>query len=78
MVALDENPVIVIKSQFPEWTKLHQVVSMLVRCCDISCKAMSSHPGQMPLWNPYGDPQCPEYIMPIQSAVADLLFGKTK
>ncbi|KAL0281150.1 UNVERIFIED_CONTAM: hypothetical protein PYX00_002224 [Menopon gallinae] len=77
LVALDENPGLVIKYHLPEWTKLHQVVSMLVRCCDISCKAMSSHPGQMPLRNPYGDPQCPDYIMPIQSTVADLLFGKT-
>lgn len=77
LVALDEGPGPAIKYQYPEWAKLHQVVSLLVRCCDVSSEAQSS---QMvpPLPNPYGDPQCPEYLMPIQPNVANLLFGKTK
>jgi len=28
--------------------------------------------------NPYFESQCPEYLMPIQSQVAELLFGRTR
>ncbi|XP_076659536.1 ubiquitin carboxyl-terminal hydrolase-like faf [Halictus rubicundus] len=79
LVAIDEGPGPIIKYQFPELTKLHQVVSMLIRCCDVSSKAHSSHAqsGVAPLPNPYGDPACQnEYVMPIQPQAADILFVK--
>lgn len=41
-VALDEGPGPNIKYQCPELTKLHQVVSQLIRCCDVSSKCHSS------------------------------------
>lgn len=65
-----------IKYQYLELTKLHQVVSMLVRCCDVSSKCQSSQ-NTTPLTNPYGDLLCHnEYIMPIQPQAAELLFVK--
>ena len=79
LVAIDEGPGPTIKYQYPELTKLHQVVSMLIRCCDVSSKAHSSlaQSGVAPLPNPYGDPACQnEYLMPIQPQAADILFVK--
>ncbi|KZC06489.1 putative ubiquitin carboxyl-terminal hydrolase FAF-X [Dufourea novaeangliae] len=79
LVANDEGPGPTIKYQYPELTKLHQVVSMLIRCCDVSSKALSSHAqsGEAPLPNPHGDPACQnEYVMIIQPQAADILFVK--
>ncbi|XP_043475108.1 probable ubiquitin carboxyl-terminal hydrolase FAF-X isoform X1 [Leptopilina heterotoma] len=77
LVAIDEGPGPTIKYQYPELTKLHQVVSMLIRCCDVSSKTRSSQ-NAMPLPNPYGDKDCqPEYIMPIQSQAEEILFSRT-
>lgn len=42
LVALDEGPGPNIKYQYPELTKLHMVVSLLIRCCDVSAKTQSS------------------------------------
>ena len=47
LVALDEGPGPPIKYQYPELTKLHQVVSQLIRCCDVSSKTQSSHSQQV-------------------------------
>ncbi|XP_049853945.1 probable ubiquitin carboxyl-terminal hydrolase FAF-X isoform X1 [Schistocerca gregaria] len=79
LVALDEGPGPPIKYQYPELTKLHQVVSQLIRCCDVSkkCQSSQSQQGVLPLPNPYGDPACPDYIMPIQPQAAEILFGRT-
>lgn len=63
------------KYQFPEWSKLHQVVSLLVRCCDVSSKCQSAQSALPPAPNPYAE--CSDYLMPIQPSVADLLFAKT-
>ncbi|XP_076235119.1 ubiquitin carboxyl-terminal hydrolase-like faf [Calliopsis andreniformis] len=79
LFAIDDGPTPTIKYQYADLTKLHQVVSMLIRCCDISSKAHSSHAqsGVAPLPNPYGDPACQnEYLMPIQPQAADILFLK--
>lgn len=56
-VALDEGPGPPIKHQYPELCKLHHVVSMLVRCSDITSEC--SCPGEQGpiLPNIYGDPQ---------------------
>ncbi|XP_012528213.1 probable ubiquitin carboxyl-terminal hydrolase FAF-X isoform X2 [Monomorium pharaonis] len=79
LVAIDEGPGPTIKYQYPELTKLHQVVSMLIRCCDVSSKVHSSQtPRAEPLPNPYGDPACQsEYLMPIQAQAAEILFIRT-
>lgn len=76
LVALDEGPGPAIKYQYTELGKLNQVVSCLIRCCDISSKCQSSSGGAI-LPNPYGDPTCPEYIMPISSQAAEILFNRT-
>ncbi|XP_012278998.1 probable ubiquitin carboxyl-terminal hydrolase FAF-X [Orussus abietinus] len=80
LVAIDEGPGPTIKYQYPELTKLHQVVSMLIRCCDVSSRCQSSQAQNAvpPLPNPYGDPSCqPDYLMPIQPQAADILFVRT-
>lgn len=74
-VAIDEGPGPAIKYQYPELTKLHQVVSMLIRCCDVSSRATSKEP----LPNPYGDSLCQSgYLMPIQPQAAELLFVENR
>ena len=76
LVATDEGPGPVIKYQYPELTKLHQVVSILIRCCDVSSRAQSSNQNNAPLPNPYRDPGCAtDYLMPIQPSAAEVLFG---
>lgn len=81
LFAIEDGPTSAIKYQYADLTKLHQVVSMLIRCCDISSKAHSSR-AQLdvaPLPNPYGDPACQnEYLMPIQPQAADILFLKNR
>lgn len=79
LVALDEGPGPAIKYQYAELTKLHQLVSLLVRCCDISSKCQASHGGP-PLPNPYADQSCSielDYICPIPTQAAEILFGRT-
>lgn len=42
LVALDEGPGPAIKYHNTELTKLHMVVSQLIRCCDVSSKCTSA------------------------------------
>lgn len=49
-VALDEGPGPPIKYQYAELGKLYQVVSLLIRSCDVSCKTQSSHVSIWKLW----------------------------
>ena len=56
--------------------KLYSVVSMLVRCCDVSGRCQSSVTGQAPIRNPHGDPATPLCVVP--SAVEGYLFGKPR
>lgn len=75
-VALDEGPGPPIKYQYADLSKLYQVVSTLVRCCDVTSKTVSSlHHSTSTLPNPYAYES--EYLMPIQPQVSDLLFNKT-
>ncbi|XP_026291782.1 probable ubiquitin carboxyl-terminal hydrolase FAF-X isoform X3 [Frankliniella occidentalis] len=75
-VALDEGPGPTIKYQCPELTKLHQVVSQLIRCCDVSSKCQSSQQGQAVLPNPYVEPLCQDFIMAVRPAEAEYLFSR--
>lgn len=76
-VALDEGPGPAIKYQFAELSKLNQVVSCLVRCCDVSFKCQSSAGGPV-LPNPYRDLSCHDYIMQLPPQASEILFGRTR
>ncbi|KAK3589909.1 hypothetical protein CHS0354_034922 [Potamilus streckersoni] len=73
-VALDEGPGPPIKYQYAELTRLYCVVSLLIRCCDVSSQCHPSTKGK-PLPNPHGDVQPP--LLPIQPKVAEMLFKRT-
>jgi len=73
MVALDEGPGPPIRYQYAELGKLFSVVSLLVRCCDVSVRMRSSAAGTQPKANPLGEGQP---VMEIQPVVADILFNK--
>lgn len=77
LVALDEGPGPAIKYQYTELGKLNQLVSCLIRCCDVSGKCQSSN-GNPVMPNPYRDPTCPDYIMPISPQAAEILFNRTR
>nr|CAC38831.1 putative ubiquitin-specific protease [Mus musculus] len=77
LVSLDEGPGPPVKYQYAELSKLHSVVSQLIRCCSVSSRMQSSINGNPPLPNPFGDPNLSQPIMPIQQNVADILFMRT-
>lgn len=78
-VALDEGPGPSIKYQFPELNKLHQVVSHLIRCTDISDKYQSSTQNSRPLLNPFKDPNISyEDLVPPSPECIDILFNRTR
>lgn len=77
-VALDEGPGPSIKYQYPELSRLHQVVSHLIRCSDISDRCQSSNQNGRPLPNPYKDPSIRyEDLMPLSPECVDILFNRT-
>lgn len=77
-VALDEGPGPSIKYQYPELNKLHQVVSHLLRCSDISERCQSSNQNAQALPNPYKDPTIGyDELIPISMECADILFNRT-
>lgn len=76
-VALDEGPGPPIKHQCPELGKLHEVVSILVRCTDISSMCQSSNTSNgiiMP--NIYADTQM-DQLYPLSKDITELLFNRT-
>lgn len=76
-VALDEGPGPPIKHQYPELCKLHQVVSQLVRCSNISQRTQSSEEGKAVLANPYGESQYPtEHLAVLSKEAIEYLFTK--
>ncbi|XP_059619571.1 probable ubiquitin carboxyl-terminal hydrolase FAF isoform X2 [Phlebotomus argentipes] len=79
-VALDDGPGPPIKYQYPEWSKLHQVVSHLVRCSDVSsrCTSSKNESGVRPQPNPYLEPNIPsENLVPLSQDACEYLFGRT-
>lgn len=77
LVALDEGPGPPIKYQYAELGKLYQVVSQLIRCCDVSSKTQSANSGRAPMNNIHGEVDCQEFIMEIQPQVAEILYNRT-
>ncbi len=79
-VALDEGPGPPIKYQYAELAKLYQVVSQLVRCCDVSTKCQSAVEGAAVMTpNPYAEATAVAEgggvpLMPMQQQVSELLF----
>ncbi|XP_037709570.1 probable ubiquitin carboxyl-terminal hydrolase FAF isoform X2 [Drosophila subpulchrella] len=77
-VALDDGPGPAIKYQYPEFSKLHQVVSHLIRCSDVSEKCQSSNQNARPLPNPFKDATVAhEELTPLSTECMDLLFNRT-
>lgn len=72
-VALDEGPGPPIKYEYPDFSKLHQVVSNLIRCTDLSARCESST-GQPVLANPHA---ASEALVPISPEAYEYLFGRT-
>lgn len=77
-VAIEEGLGQSMKQQHTEFSKLHQVVSQLVRCCNIYSRCQSSVEGKNILPNIYGDPSIVLENMPTLSKEAiEYLFVKT-
>ncbi|CAH0691384.1 unnamed protein product [Chilo suppressalis] len=82
-VCMDDSSSSLVKYQYPESAKIHQVVYVLVRCCDVSsrCQSAGAAEGAQPLPNPYGDPPpstgAPIQRPPLSTAAADILYTRT-
>lgn len=76
-VALEEGPGPSIKYQYPDISKLHQVVSNLVRSSDISARCVSSN--QSPIRpNIFAQPNVPsDSFLPLSQEAQELLFNRT-
>lgn len=74
-IAVDEGPIL-YKNQYVDFGKLYQVVSQLIRCCDISCEAKSFFNDKPCLPNPFKHESNDEYIMNIQQNALDMLYYK--
>lgn len=77
LVALDEGPGPPIKYQYADFAKLYQVVSLLVRCCDVSYKCTYYYNEQPPLPNPYGFEEDGKYLRPLQPQVFENLYQRS-
>lgn len=77
-VALDEGPGPPIKYQNAELGKLHQVVSILVRCSDVSSRCQTSNTATNVYPNAYLDPHVPaDSLVPLSKEASEYLFGRT-
>ncbi|CAG9782928.1 unnamed protein product [Diatraea saccharalis] len=84
-VCMDDSSSSLVKYQYPESAKIHQVVYVLVRCCDVSsrCQSAGAAEGVQPLPNPYADPppsssSAPPLVRPpLSSTAADVLYTRT-
>lgn len=75
-VALDEGPGPAIKYQYAELGKLYAVVSLLVRCCDVSGYCFSSKTGTKPLPMPAMDRAVKQQpLMQLPQNVGEMLFS---
>ncbi|XP_065081366.1 probable ubiquitin carboxyl-terminal hydrolase FAF, partial [Ochlerotatus camptorhynchus] len=76
-VSLDEGPGPQIKYQNPDLSKLHHVVSHLIRSCDVSSRCQSSNSAVPVKPNIYIDPHITyDMLMPISPECNEYLFNK--
>lgn len=76
-VALDEGPGPQIKYQYPDLSKLHHVVSHLIRSCDVSSRCQSSDNSSPVKVNIYIDSHvAPESLMPLSPDCDEYLFNR--
>ena len=75
IIALDENIIPSLKSQYSEFGRLHQVVSILIRSCDISSKCTPNKTTDAILPNPYGF-ENGSYVGNLPADTTELLFNK--
>lgn len=64
------------RHHYSEFPKLYQVVSLLIRCCDISSEAKQCFADKPPLPNPFKHENTETYILPIQPHPREMLFCK--
>ncbi|KPI93410.1 putative ubiquitin carboxyl-terminal hydrolase FAF [Papilio xuthus] len=80
-LCMDDNIVTAGKHQYPDSAKVHQVVCVLARCCDVSMHCQSLSAGEEPLPNPYGEPLPAHHAHavrpPLSPVVAELLYNRT-
>lgn len=78
-LALDEGPGPPIKYQYPEFQKLHQCVSVLVRSSDISKYCQSSSCDLPVKANIYIDSKVPyDQLLPLSAEAEDFLLKRTR
>ncbi|XP_053689381.1 probable ubiquitin carboxyl-terminal hydrolase FAF [Sabethes cyaneus] len=76
-VVLDEGPGGQIKYQYPDLSKLHHVVSVLVRSCDVSSRCQNSNSAAPVKPNIYIDPQITyDTLMPLSPECNEYLFNR--
>lgn len=66
-----------VKYQHAESPKIHQLISMLLRCCDVSSRCQASNLDDIVLPNPFTEPPPLPFTMPVLSGPAiELLYGR--
>ncbi|XP_064393950.1 probable ubiquitin carboxyl-terminal hydrolase FAF-X [Halichondria panicea] len=73
-VALDEGPGPPMRSPYTDLSKLYAVVSILVRCCDVTGLQKGLQQDKEPLPNPYADP---ELCLPLANDLQHWLYERT-
>ena len=78
-LSLDEGPGPPIKYQYPEFQKLHQCISILVRSSDISKFCQTPDNVSPVKSNIYIDSKVPyDQLLPLSSEAEELLFKRTR
>lgn len=77
LIAIDEGSGMPSKFQCADFSELYQVVSLLIRCCDVTSKCASSQPGKTPLSNPYRVEEDCECMTSIQPQVYEHLYNRS-
>lgn len=77
-VAVDDGPGPPIKYQYADFSKLFQVVSILIRNCDMKsvCQSSNESPDATLRPNPYGEDTEGLPLIPVQKTVAELLLRR--
>ncbi|CAK1599935.1 unnamed protein product [Parnassius mnemosyne] len=89
-ICMDDSASSLGKYQYPESAKIHQVVCVLARCCDVSARCQSAGAAggvggagaaEAPLPNPFAEPPPPHHPHaarpPLSPVAADVLYNRT-